>query len=330
MILPDAVRLPGAGGPASDEYKDWLHLNLFDHARDAVGLVNVSVHGRPGAAGTQVVAAALLDIGGRWVGDVVPSEWAEAAVGLTTLSTRTCSIALVGEVILAAASTRNLAVCLTATPVTAEVEIASRAPFGTGWIGWRVVPRLRTEGWIAVDGTRMPVQIDAYHDHNWGRWHWGDDVGWEWGSFVGAPGYGPGCSVVLARTTALSHRDASPFAVIMDVDGIRRRFEGGRVRVRWSSQAPPPTCRRPGAPAALHADRRRPRLPGALHLTARCGGELLELEFGCRAVAQLILADPVVPGYSFLHEMSGHFQAHARVSGRDSSFRGLGMVEILS
>ncbi|MFC7530838.1 hypothetical protein [Actinoplanes sp. GCM10030250] len=331
MIPPDVLRPPAAGDPAAAAYKDWLHLNLFDHERDTVGLVNISIHGRPGSPETQVVTAALFDAGyGGWAGDITSASWAQAAVSLTGLSTRTSSIAMVGDTVVAGVTGDVTRVRVTAAPAVEAEQIPTTRAFGTGWIGWRLVPRMRADGWIDAGGTRHPGPFDAYHDHTWGRWHWGDDIGWEWGTFMAGPGSGSGAGVVLARTTTRSHRDAAPFTVVLDVDGERRRFGGARVRVVRGSAAPAPVCRLPGALAALHADRRRPRLPGTLSLTARSGDDLVELEFTCRAVAQLILADPVRAGYSFLHELSGHFAAQARVSGRTRSFEGLGIVEFLS
>jgi hypothetical protein len=36
---------------------------------------------------------------------------------------------------------------------------------------------------------KMLDRAPGYHDHNWGRWHWGQDLGWEWGCFLPpAPG----------------------------------------------------------------------------------------------------------------------------------------------
>jgi hypothetical protein len=80
--------------------------------------------------------------------------------------------------------------------------------------------------------------------------------------------------------------------------------------------------------AALHDDWRRPRLPSAAHLTARAGKDAVDLEFTCRSVVQLILADPMVPGgYSFLHEMSGRFRASGRIAGTPFEIGGLGILE---
>jgi hypothetical protein len=328
MIPADTLRFPGLLDPSAFAYKDWLHLNVFDHSTGIVGLVNLSVHGPPGGLGTQVVSAAFFDLEGEgWVGALVGGSWADAAVTLRGLSTATATLTMGAEGrVLAAFTSEKLRLRLVARPATRAVEVRGTQPFGSGWLGWRAVPRLTAEGWIELAGTRLPGgTFSAYHDHNWGRWHWGDDIGWEWGSFQAADDG----SVVLATTTDRRHLRRDPFIVTLDHHDVRRTFTGARVGTRWSGAGPSPTCRTPGALAALHSDRRRPRLPGRLNVSARMGRDELELEFNCRSVAQVIIADPIVAGTSFLHQLSGRFRASGRLAGQQFEFDGLGIVERL-
>ncbi len=327
MIPADVVRLPAPTDPTADSYKDWLHLNVFG-PRDCIGLVNVSVHGRPADPSCQVVTTALLHTGDAWHGNVVTGSWAQAAVGLDRIGTPAGSVALEpGGRVIAGASVDDLALHLVAAPVVPAYPAVEPQPFGTGWIGWRVLPRLSAEGPIRIGdhalsgGTRL-----AYHDHNWGRWHWGDDIGWDWGSFLHGAGDG---SVVFARTTDRAHLRCGSPTVLLDRAGARRTFTGDRVRVEWSGQAAPPARRLPGAMAALHGDHRRPRIPAVLRLSARSGRDGLELEFTARSVAQLILADPVTAGFSFLHEIGGHFEAAGRLAGGSWDMAGPAVVERL-
>ena len=132
----------------------------------------------------------------------------------------------------------------------------------------------------------------GYHDHNWGRWHWGDDVGWEWGAFL-APSSG--------STFDQSHHESRlPVARSADAAGAARRDETApwrrkrcriaRRSLRWSAASrswchggPPPGSGAPYLPkrvrvragdgirrrrSRLHASRggathrRDPRRPG--------------------------------------------------------------------
>jgi hypothetical protein len=270
----------------------------------------------------------LVDVAGsEWVGNVVPGSWADASITLTGVSTGAASVAFADHgLVLAAATVDGLRLRLLATPATDPFSVDIPQLFGSGWVGWRVVPRLVVEGSLELGGQHLASpRLMGYHDHNWGRWHWGDDIGWEWASLLARTG----TSIVVARTTDRTHQVCGPFTVLLDHDGHRRSFTAGRVRASWSGTSDPPRRRLPGALAALHDDRRQPRLPSRLHLTARSGRDELELEFTGRSVAQLILADPAVAGTSFLHEMSGRFRAGGHLRGRPFDVEGLGMVERL-
>jgi hypothetical protein len=45
--IPVPLHLPLSGDPLGMIYKEWLHLNFFDHASGAMGLINTSIHGHP-------------------------------------------------------------------------------------------------------------------------------------------------------------------------------------------------------------------------------------------------------------------------------------------
>jgi hypothetical protein len=189
-----------------------------------------------------------------------------------------------------------------------------------------VVPRLRAEGWATIPGEPVDYgYLCAYHDHNWGRWHWGENIGWDWGSFQ-SPNK---ASIVLAHTTDAAHQRTGPACLIVDIDCGRRIFTGGRVRLSWSRPDLRPTRRFPGALAALRADRAGTRVPRELHVVANDGSDSVELQFVAESAAQLILADPVLVGYSFLHEMVGTFVAQGQVNGGVFETRGLAVVERL-
>ena len=58
-------------------------------------------------------------------------------------------------------------------------------PVGDGRVSWLFVPRLRADGWVRIGGREIRLEGDAaYHDHNWGRFQWGGDFGWTWGTIL--------------------------------------------------------------------------------------------------------------------------------------------------
>jgi hypothetical protein len=83
----------------------------------------------------------------------------------------------------------------------------------------------------------------------------------------------------------------------------------------------------PGALAALHQDRAEVQLPDTVQIRARDGFDHLSIIFRARSAAQLITADPVIPGYGFIHELPGEFDASGQLNGKLFQHVGLGLFE---
>ena len=225
---------------------------MFDHDADVVGLVNVSIHGPPGDPATQVVAAALFDVGWRQSGSAtsLAGSWADASITLTSVSTAAASVAFGDDDrVLAAATVDGLRLDAWPRPTTDPYAIEDPAPlrFGLDRLACRSAPGRRGLRRAGRTPSHRGAR-SAYHDHTWGRWHWGDDIGWEWGSFLGRTG----SSIVIGRTSDRAHDACGPFSVVIDHDGappvVQRRT--GRVSVEWRSRpAEPPPPRSAGRAA---------------------------------------------------------------------------------
>ena len=332
MILLDRLRPPAPFDPTAPAYKDWLHVNLVDHRSGAVGLVNCSLHGAPSDPRARAVAAALVDVPGvGWAGNVAVRDLDRAQLrpGGVAVDVAALAVDHAAGSVEASAHLRDdaLSLRLSARAEAPATAVEERLPFGDGWISWYVVPRLAVTGHLAVGEARLDLAgASAYHDHNWGRWHWGDDVAWDWGCFL-APAPGP--AVVVARTADRSRRRLGPPFVVVQAEGRRRTYRGAAVTLERSGHHPGLLRRVPGAMAALRSDRAAPRLPAAVIVAVDDGRDRLRLRFSVRAAAQLVLADPVTGRHSFLHELSGEFVCDGRVAGSDVGDRGLGVVEIL-
>ena len=53
-------------------------------------------------------------------------------------------------------------------------------------INWIVASsKMRVNGELTVDGKEYGLEnVRGYHDHNWGYWQWGDNLGWDWGQVI--------------------------------------------------------------------------------------------------------------------------------------------------
>lgn len=329
-MLADALRVPPPLDPTAPAYKDWLHLNVFDHRSGVVGLINTSLHGPPGDPRTRVVGAALFDVPDvGWAGNLMVRGLDETRVGSAAIGLEAVGLAVDHASGNVAASAElpddRFALSLRATASQEAVMVDRPLPLGSGWISWYVVPRLAAAGTVQVGGTMVSLDgASVYHDHNWGRWHWGDDFGWDWASFLAPP---PGPAVVFARTTDRLRRRPGPAFLLVTGPGTYRRFTGAAVDVRTEGRLDAPLRRVPGAMAALRSDRAAPRLPARVRVRADDGVDRVEVDFAARGCAQLVLADPVWRGHSFVHESSGTFTFSGRLGGVEQSAVGLGVVE---
>jgi len=331
-VIDDSLRPPFATDPDAGAYKDWLHLNVFDHRSGAVMLFNVSLHGSPYDPRARVVGTAMVhqpDTG--WTGNMSVAGFDEAAIGSTSIATARIALAVdtMSERVLVSAiyPDDSLEGSIAARAASSPVAIEERLPFGSGWISWYVVPRLTVTGTLTCAGRTIELDAaSAYHDHNWGRWHWGDDAGWEWGTYAAA---GAGPTFVFSRTTSRDHLREGPITLFVHDGPVRRRLRGDGVRLTLEGRFTAPLRRLPGSVAALHQDRVQPHLPARVHVEARDGVDRVELEFVPRAAAQLIAADPVRSGYGFVHELVGEFTASSVIAGRARTVGGLGVFEFV-
>jgi hypothetical protein len=330
VIEPGAFRPPALDDPTARAYKDWLHLNLFDHGSGAIGLVNVSLTGSPTDDRTRAVGAALLHMEETgWVGNLEVRGLNDARVEKAGLALEHVALAVDhgADTVTASARLPNdlLELDVTARARVPSVAIEERVPLGPGWFSWYAVGRLSVEGEARVDGRPLDLrEATAYHDHNWGRWHWGDDLGWQWGAFQ-APDDGP--AFVLIRTTDRIHARGEPPALVAYHRALRRSFVGPRVDVAYHGWFDGPIRRVPGALAALHSDRAEPRLPATIRVVADDGVDHVALDFEARGATQLVTADPAVRGYGFIHELVGSVRFEGSLAGESVQGVGLGVVE---
>jgi hypothetical protein len=329
----DVLRPPAPFDPSAPAYKDWLHLNILDHSTGAVGLINVSLHGTPYDERSRAVGTGLMHMPGiGWAGSLEIRQLAEAEIGALSIGLERVAVSVdasSGCVLGSVQDSGNrLSVRVRGTPGTAPIIVEEQLPFGSGWISWYAMPRLELSGtWMLGDLQRDLASASGYQDHNWGRWHWGDDSGWEWGAFL-APGAGP--VFVLSRATDRDHRNCGCPSLSVRAGDQRRTFTGPSTVVEYSGELDVTLRRLPGAMAALHQDRSRPSLPNQVRVRANDGFDEVKLEFTAHAAAQLIAADPAKRGYGFIHEMPGRFVASGRIGRTDVAAEGLGIFEYVA
>ncbi len=102
---------------------------------------------------------------------------------------------------------------------------------------WLFVPRLRAEGWLRIGGHEHHVENElAYHDHNWGRFWWGDDFGWTWGTILSQQPENPWSMVFLRMTDRRRLRCLSQALYVWHDDEPAAIFRHAAVQTRSSGR----------------------------------------------------------------------------------------------
>jgi hypothetical protein len=326
--MVDTLRYPPLLDPTAAAYKDWLHLNLFDHRTGAIGIVNASVHGAEEDPRSRVIGTTLVHLPDQgWAGNMEVVGRDQAEIGTSSIMLERMGVGIDGAgTVLAKASFPGdqLHLAVTARPVSRSFDLPA-SPFGSGWIAWHAVPRLVVEGAAVLGGRRLTLDgTCAYHDHNWGRWHWGEDIGWEWGSCVSLD---PVLSIVGGRTTDRDRTRTTGTIVVVELEAERRIYLDASVRFRYTGRLEVPLRRLPGSVAALHQDRKSPLLPQRIEIRVNDGVDTLEIELVPRAGLQLLAADPARRGTTYIHELPCRFSARGRIGSRPFQADGLAVFE---
>ncbi|MCV3273963.1 hypothetical protein [Roseobacter sinensis] len=325
----DVLRPPVLSDPTAAAYKDWFHLNVFLPDLGRVVLINLSLHGPPWDARARAVGVALASgAQGDWIGGIEIASFAESTVDTQAMFLSTLSMAVTRDgTALHAKVARpddGFEADLIARPVLSAGALDLTAQFGSGWIGWSAVPALSLSGRLRLDGEEVSLEnARGYHDHNWGRWFWGEDVAWEWGAWV----LSDNITVVAARGTDKAHFDRRPPHVFLVHGSKVHGFLPGQISLSYEA-APTRAARRlPGALAAIHPDRRAPDLPTRVTLQADSRIARFELVFEAETAAQLLLSDPMRPGSGFINELAGRCHLVASLDQKVLRAEGSGVFE---
>jgi hypothetical protein len=288
------------------------------------------LHGAPSDPRARAIGTALFHHPAHgWVGNMEVQDFGFARLTDASIGLRNVALAVDTRRDGVCASVQmpeeRLSVHCSAERVSNRMHVEQQLPFGSGWISWSVVPRMRVCGDVRIAGDHVSLDdATGYHDHNWGRWLWGDDAGWDWATFTDRDA---GTTIVFSRATDRDRDRVSAPLVTVESQGKRRSFMGPSVRFAWDGEFREPLRRLPGSLAALHSDRMKPVLPSTVQLEASDGHSTLWLEFRVRAAAQLIAAEPTQPGTSFVHELIGSFGGEYFSDRRLSSISGVGVLE---
>ena len=209
--------------------------------------------------------------------------------------------------------------------------VVNNQPVGDGRMSWLFVPRLRADGWLRIGGSKRRLDGDlAYHDHNWGRFWWGDDFGWMWGTILPQGPDDPWSLVILRMTDGRRLRCLSQAVYVWHHDEPAAIFRHAAVQTRSTGLlGRAADCTLPPA-MRLVLGGEIPDVPERVEISATRAGDAIHAEFRPRSYARLAQPSEIRLNQStVLCETSGTARVSGSINGAGIDFTGTGVFEFL-
>ena len=321
--------------PADPErYSEWHHFNFNDDANGLYGIFNLAVSGDVrdvdrSRAGLSLVVSER----GRWRGtmNLYGTEEAAFEPGAVDLALGANSVSWEDGRYRVQGALKDGSVRLDATwtPRSEGVRVDNIG----GVVSTFILPRLDVAGTLEVDG--RPYRLDGatgYHDHNWGYWTWGQDMGWDWGYIIEAPTNGAGgrpLSLVFGQVTDATRASAKSDLVLVIWVGERcsQVFLDDAVRISTEGELPSAAVPRVPGVLALLEGRRRP-VPRRLEIRAEDGDDWIEVSMDADHALQFLVPHAGGKGTTTVSELVGRYNVKGVLDGQPVDFSYIGFAEL--
>lgn len=334
LARSDFLRAPAQTAGRPTGFKEWHHFVV--HGRGLRILINFSLTNEVSGADEVRLAPRVIVIAHdeNWAGAIERFDGraldVSADLGELTVGGNRMTLLPDGY---------RVAIDLPDKDIRAELRFTSASrpfvvrnqPLGDGRISWLFVPRLRAKGWLRIGGREHRLEDDlAYHDHNWGRFRWGGDFGWTWGTVLPADVGNPWSMVFLQTTDRSRLRCLSQALYVWHHDEPAAIFRHAAVQTRTDGRlGRPADCTLP-PPMRLLLDGEVPGVPKRVDFTATRAGDSVHVEFRSESYARLAQPSEVCLDRStVLCETGGTTRASGTIDGESFAFVGTGVFEFL-
>lgn len=330
----DFLRAPVVGAARPEGFKEWHHFVV--HGRGFRLLVNFSLNNEVFGAGKVRIAPRVIVI-------VHDQEWNGAIERFDSsaldVSADLGELRIGGNRMTVLPDGYLVAIDLPEKGIRGELQFTSASrpfvvnnqPVGDGRMCWLFVPRLRAQGWLRIGGREHRVTDDlAYHDHNWGRFWWGDDFGWTWGTILPAEQGNPWSMVFLQMNDRSRLRFLSQALYVWHHDEPAAIFRHAALQTRLHNPlGRAADCTLPAAMRLL-LDGEVPGVPQGIDITAARAGDSVHAEFHSQSYARLAQPSELhLDRSTVLCETAGTARANGKINGENVDFVGTGVFEFL-
>lgn len=206
----------------SDDYEEWHYFNIIDEERDLKFFVTFKIHDDPIQSYASIIMfynivddfggvneSYLIDNNVEYSGESPDLKISDNYVKLLPNGYKVYAKGIDNE-------DNEIIFDVTYIPMGEPTSVFS-GPFGDSdttmnWVS--AAPACKVNGNLIIDGVDFPLKgVRGYHDHNWGEWSWGNNIGWDWGQAIQANNengntVGRYC-IVLGRLTDSFHERES-------------------------------------------------------------------------------------------------------------------------
>ncbi|HBK23227.1 MAG TPA: hypothetical protein DDZ60_12170 [Planktothrix sp. UBA10369] len=341
----ESLRIPLDDSESPLDWKDWYHYILIHPKTGMRILVNITLMGRPQRGEIQVsliinspnyllptslqttdlIATFATAISIPWKANNVCSQPLEIqAKGVhLKINGEQSKIQVWDE---RSQLSINFKTQAKATPLL----VTEDAQFGSGFIGWGLIPGLEVLGEFSIGKTQFNLNSDwfCYHDRNFGRFRWGEDIGWEWFVIFAQTETKIPLTLILDWRTNKTHSQGGlPYIFIYQNHQLRKIFLGESLRLNWHwSKVSYQPLRLPGIMASLFSDRSL-KMPQSLQIQAQDEQDHLLLNLNFDTTLELIVPDNQSRQYTFIEELSGTVEMHLNLNQTQLTAQGFVYAE---
>jgi hypothetical protein len=334
LARSDFIRAPLLATARPEGYQEWYHFVV--HRPGWRLLVNFSLAGeiRPGGGHGLSARVIVLAHDERWAGTAArfghPELTVSPDLGTLTAAGNRMTVAEDGYRLVVDLPEHDISGELYLIPASQPFAVNNQ-PVGEGRLNWLFVPRLAATGWFRIGDRRQQLrEAVAYHDHNWGRFRWGDDFGWEWGSVLPIDPEEP-WSFVFMRMTDRGRRNCYSQALhVWRHDEPAALFRHAGLEVRSAGLlGRQPDCTVPPAMrlvlGGIASD-----VPESIVIAGERHGDRVRAEFRPRSYARVALPSETALDRSVvLAETSGAARVTGLIDGAELDVTAVGVFELL-
>jgi len=334
LARSDFIRTPVLASARPEGFKEWYHFVV--HRPGSRILINFSLTSETSSAGHPRLMPRVIVIAHdqRWTGAVERFDDSELDV-----SADLATLVIGDNQMIVRPDGYRVMIDLPGHDIRGEFGFTSvsqpfvvnNQPVGDGRMCWLFVPRMRADGWLRVGGEEISFDGDvAYHDHNWGRFRWGGDFGWSWGTILPPDPEAPWSLVFLRMTDRRRLCSLSQALYVWRHDEPAAIFRHAAVEVkshgllgRAADCTLPPPMR-----LVLNGD--VSDIPERMEVTAQRAGDTVHAEFRPQSYARLAQPSEICLDRSVvLCETNASARVTGSIDGEEIDFVGPSVFELL-